>query len=164
MKISKKKYVFLSHTPRRQREWLLWAPFQGFRIFYFNISSRIGPIYTPVFIPSYLTSHILPTLFSSPSPPHPIHFPILFSSLYLTCTSDRGHHHSPISLTANRQSGIQALHINENLVDLLYEPREVWTVKDLHHHPPKLREFDFVGVLVRIEVWKTERGGSIFFR
>ena len=25
-------------------EWLLWAPFQGFRIFSFNLSSRIGPI------------------------------------------------------------------------------------------------------------------------
>ena len=28
----------------RQTEWLLRAPFQGFRIFSFNLSSRIGPI------------------------------------------------------------------------------------------------------------------------
>ena len=32
------------HTDR-QTEWLLRAPFQGFRIFSFNLSSRIGPIY-----------------------------------------------------------------------------------------------------------------------
>ena len=35
------------HTDRQtdgQTEWLLWAPFQGFRIFSFNLSSRIGPI------------------------------------------------------------------------------------------------------------------------
>ena len=31
------------HTDR-QIEWLRWAPFQGFRIFSFNLSSRIGPI------------------------------------------------------------------------------------------------------------------------
>ena len=32
------------HT-HRHTEWLLWAPFQGFRIFSFNLSSRIGPIH-----------------------------------------------------------------------------------------------------------------------
>ena len=26
-------------------EWLLWAPFQGFRILFFNLSPRIGPKY-----------------------------------------------------------------------------------------------------------------------
>ena len=34
-----------SHT-----EWLLRAPFQGFRIFSFNLSSRIGPIYKDRFL------------------------------------------------------------------------------------------------------------------
>ena len=28
----------------RHTEWLLWAPFQGFKMFSFNLSSRIGPI------------------------------------------------------------------------------------------------------------------------
>ena len=31
-------------THRQTRKWLLWAPFQGFRSFSFNLSSRIGPI------------------------------------------------------------------------------------------------------------------------
>ena len=32
-----------THTDRQTRKWLLWAPFQGFRSFPFNLSSRIGP-------------------------------------------------------------------------------------------------------------------------
>ena len=32
------------HTHRHTRKWILRAPFQGFRIFPFNLSSRIGPI------------------------------------------------------------------------------------------------------------------------
>ena len=37
--------VARSHThTHTQTEWLLRAPFQGFRIFSFNLSSRIGPI------------------------------------------------------------------------------------------------------------------------
>ena len=32
------------HTDRHTRKWLLWVPFQGFRSFSFNLSSRIGPI------------------------------------------------------------------------------------------------------------------------
>ena len=38
--------VTRAHTDKntdRHTEWLLWAPFQGFRIFSFNQSSRIGP-------------------------------------------------------------------------------------------------------------------------
>ena len=31
-------------THRQTRKWILRAPFQGFRIFSFNLSSRIGPI------------------------------------------------------------------------------------------------------------------------
>ena len=32
------------HTYRHTRKWILRAPFQGFKIFPFNLSSRIGPI------------------------------------------------------------------------------------------------------------------------
>ena len=35
-------------TDRHTRKWILRAPFQGFRIFSFNLSSRIGPIYGSV--------------------------------------------------------------------------------------------------------------------
>ena len=37
-------FVARGQTHRHTRKWLLWAPFQGFRSFSFNLSSRIGPI------------------------------------------------------------------------------------------------------------------------
>ena len=33
-----------AHTHRQTRKWILSTPFQGFRTFFFNLSSRIGPI------------------------------------------------------------------------------------------------------------------------
>ena len=36
-------YVVHLRTDTHTRKWLLWAPFQGFRSFSFNLSSRIGP-------------------------------------------------------------------------------------------------------------------------
>ena len=50
------------HTDTRT-EWLLWAPFQGFRIFSFNLSSRIGPITINILL--YL-EETLSLKFSSP--------------------------------------------------------------------------------------------------
>ena len=44
--VPKSKAVLCSpciDTNRQTRKWLLWAPFQGFRSFSFNLSSRIGP-------------------------------------------------------------------------------------------------------------------------
>ena len=35
-----------TQTTRHTRKWLLWASFQGFRCFSFNLSSRIGPTST----------------------------------------------------------------------------------------------------------------------
>ncbi|XP_041371024.1 LOW QUALITY PROTEIN: breast cancer type 2 susceptibility protein homolog [Gigantopelta aegis] len=55
-----------------------------------------------------------------------------------------------VHLTASRQSCIKELPIDENYLDLVYEPREVWKVRDLRCRTPPNKEFDFVGITVDI--------------
>ncbi|GFO09535.1 breast cancer type 2 susceptibility-like protein [Plakobranchus ocellatus] len=56
-----------------------------------------------------------------------------------------------VTLTASRQSRLQERPISDNLLDLIYEKREVWTVSDLRAQWPKGDEFDFVGLVVKIK-------------
>ncbi|RUS89297.1 hypothetical protein EGW08_002971, partial [Elysia chlorotica] len=56
-----------------------------------------------------------------------------------------------VTLTATRQSRLQEKQISDNLLDLVYEKKEVWTVSDLKSSRPKGDEFDFVGVLLKVK-------------
>nr|KAI8748741.1 breast cancer type 2 susceptibility protein-like protein isoform X1 [Biomphalaria glabrata] len=55
-----------------------------------------------------------------------------------------------ISLTATRQSRLQLCSINDNLLDMVYEPRQAWSVSELTSTMPMGNEFDFVGVVVQL--------------
>ncbi|XP_055954534.1 breast cancer type 2 susceptibility protein [Patella vulgata] len=57
----------------------------------------------------------------------------------------------PVHVTSTRQSRIQHLHIDENLLDVIYDPREVWRIKDLKARQPAFKEFDFVGLVFDVE-------------
>ncbi|KAK0041755.1 breast cancer type 2 susceptibility protein isoform X1 [Biomphalaria pfeifferi] len=55
-----------------------------------------------------------------------------------------------ISLTATRQSRLQLCSINDNLLDMVYEPRQAWIVSELTTTVPMGNEFDFVGVVIQL--------------
>ncbi|XP_067661723.1 breast cancer type 2 susceptibility protein-like [Haliotis asinina] len=53
-----------------------------------------------------------------------------------------------VHLTANRQTKLQPRPVDENYLDLVYDQREVWSVKDLRSRSPPFKEFDFVGMVI----------------
>ncbi|XP_046381308.2 uncharacterized protein LOC124152419 isoform X2 [Haliotis rufescens] len=53
-----------------------------------------------------------------------------------------------VHLTANRQTKLQPCPVDENYLDLVYDPREVWSVRDLRSRSPPFKEFDFVGMVI----------------
>ena len=61
--------VARGHTDRHESDYsVLWAPFQGFRSFSFNLSSRIGPILTTLRCTSMLELFDFHLLYTSTSP------------------------------------------------------------------------------------------------
>nr|XP_034317664.1 breast cancer type 2 susceptibility protein homolog isoform X2 [Crassostrea gigas] len=63
-----------------------------------------------------------------------------------------------VQLTANRQTKFLPVRVDENLLDLVYEPREVLCACDLKRRQPMFGEVDIVCLIVDIEV--TEAGES----
>uniref|UniRef100_K1RH48 Breast cancer type 2 susceptibility-like protein n=1 Tax=Magallana gigas TaxID=29159 RepID=K1RH48_MAGGI len=63
-----------------------------------------------------------------------------------------------VQLTANRQTKFLPVRVDENLLDLVYEPREVLCACDLKRRQPMFGEVDIVCLIVNIEV--TEAGES----
>ncbi|KAH9507267.1 hypothetical protein Btru_056772 [Bulinus truncatus] len=55
-----------------------------------------------------------------------------------------------VSLTASRQTRLKLCRLCDNLLDMVYEPRQVWTVSDLTARIPIGEEFDFLGVVLHI--------------
>ncbi|KAL8609193.1 hypothetical protein ACOMHN_058813 [Nucella lapillus] len=62
-----------------------------------------------------------------------------------------------VELSAGRQTRLRSLRIEENLLDLLFEPREVSCVSDLQQKAVSYGEVDFVGLVISI---KTALRGS----
>ncbi|XP_076436133.1 uncharacterized protein LOC143275742 [Babylonia areolata] len=70
----------------------------------------------------------------------------------LTASSSRCHSSGrSVELSAGRQARLRALRMEENLLDLVYEPREVSCVSDLRHKGAPHSEVDFVGLVVSIK-------------
>ncbi|XP_060591856.1 uncharacterized protein LOC132746650 [Ruditapes philippinarum] len=55
-----------------------------------------------------------------------------------------------IQLTATKQTRFRRMQLNENILDSIYEPREVLWASDIKRRQPPFGELDFVGVIVRI--------------
>ncbi|XP_025112817.1 uncharacterized protein LOC112575292 isoform X3 [Pomacea canaliculata] len=63
----------------------------------------------------------------------------------LTASSRTRQSRHGIQLTAGRQVRLQNKPVDENLLGLVYEPREVWSVSDLQQRKPLYNEIDFTG-------------------
>ncbi|BFZ20565.1 hypothetical protein BsWGS_23604 [Bradybaena similaris] len=55
-----------------------------------------------------------------------------------------------VALTATRQTRMQLCPISDNLLDIVYNQRDAWTVSELSSGRPFEDEFDFVGVVIQV--------------
>ncbi|XP_033750181.1 breast cancer type 2 susceptibility protein homolog isoform X2 [Pecten maximus] len=64
-----------------------------------------------------------------------------------------------VQLTATRQTRFMPVAIDENLLDMVYEPREVLNVRDIKCRQPLYGEADFVGMVVSVSTLNFAESG-----
>ncbi|CAG5125235.1 unnamed protein product [Candidula unifasciata] len=68
-----------------------------------------------------------------------------------------------VVLTATRQTRIQACPISDNLLDIVYNRRDAWTVRELLSGQPFEDEFDFIGVVIQVVAPAKSTGPTCVF-
>ncbi|XP_069138457.1 breast cancer type 2 susceptibility protein homolog [Argopecten irradians] len=64
-----------------------------------------------------------------------------------------------VQLTATRQTRFMPVSIDENLLDMVYEPREVLSVRDIKCRQPMYGEADFVGMVISVSTMDFAESG-----
>ncbi|KAL4227986.1 Breast cancer 2 [Mactra antiquata] len=69
-----------------------------------------------------------------------------------------------VQLTATKQTRYRRLELDENIMDTIYEPREVLLSCDIKRYQPMYGELDFVGIIVKIvPSYQSDRAGDMVY-
>ncbi|XP_052098756.1 breast cancer type 2 susceptibility protein homolog [Mytilus californianus] len=65
-----------------------------------------------------------------------------------------------VQLTATKQTQFKLLALDDNILDMIYEPREVLTKQDIVRKRPAYREVDILGIVVMVNSTNFEHSGK----